>query len=218
MPINLVKGQSEVLSISKLKIGLGWEPNENLSSHPYDLDVSAFLLGEQKKIINDNYLVFYNSDLRVLPDKPLILEHYSPAKYPNREEDYRKKTRPVDPNFSVHGSIDDTDGTESDGGDDETMNIDLTKVDSKIVEIVIAVSIYEHDVRRQNFGQVDDSYISIYNDKTNELLYKYELSEDFSTCTAVEFCSIYRRNNEWKVKATGVGLNDGLQSLVNKYS
>ena len=218
MPINLVKGQTEILSISKLRIGLGWEPNENLSSHPYDLDVSAFLLGANNKISNDNYLVFYNSSLRVLPSNLFKVEQYDSKKYPNREEDYRTQTRPVDPDFSVHGSIDDTDGTESDGGDDETMNIDLTKVSPNIQEIIIAVSIYEYDVRKQNFGQVDDSYISIYNDKTNELLYKYELNEDFSVCSAVEFCSIYRRNNEWKVKATGIGLNDGLQSLVNKYS
>lgn len=218
MPINLVKGQTEILSISKLRIGLGWEPNENLSSHRYDLDVSAFLLGHNGKIPNDNYLVFYNSDLRVLPSNLYGLEPYNPVKYPNREEDYRTKTRPVDPDFSVHGSIDDKDGTESDGGDDETMNIDLTKVNYFIKEIVIAVSIYEYDVRRQNFGQVDDSYVSIYNDLTNELLYKYELNEDFSICSAVEFCSIYRRNNEWKVKATGIGLSDGLQSLVTKFT
>lgn len=218
MPINLVKGQTEILTISKLRIGLGWEPNENLSSYPYDLDVSAFLLGSNKKIPNDSYLVFYNSDLRVLPSNLYKFEPYNSNKYPNREEDYRTQTRPVDPDFSVHGSIDDKDGSESDGGDDETMNIDLTKVDSNIQEIIIAVSIYEYDVRKQNFGQVDGSYISIYNEKTNELLYKYELNEDFSVCSAVEFCSIYRRNNEWKVKATGIGLNDGLQSLVNKYT
>lgn len=219
MALNLVKGQTESISrsIAKLRVGLGWEPNENLSIYEFDLDVSAFLLGDNGKVINENYLVFYNSELRVLPDQLFSFEHYSPSKYPNRENDYRLKTRPVDPDFSVHGSIDDTSGNVSDGGDDENLNIDLDRVSKQVHEIIIVASIYEHEVRRQNFGQVDDSYISIYDEKQNHMLYKYELSEDFSTCTAIEFCRIYRRGTEWKVQATGIGHNNGLNGPISKY-
>lgn len=219
MALNLVKGQTESISaaIKKLRVGLGWEPNEKLSSFDFDLDVSAFLLGENGRVLNDNYLVFYNSELRVHPSKLYQFEYYDPAKYPNREEDYRKGTRPVDPDFSVHGSIDDTSGKVSDGGDDENLNVDLARVSEKVHEIIIVASIYEYDVRRQNFGQVDDSYISIYDELNNNMLYKYELNEDFSTCTSIEFCRIYRRGAEWKVQATGIGHKDGLNNLVAKY-
>ncbi len=219
MALNLVKGQSESISssITKLRVGLGWEPNEQLSNHEFDLDVSAFMLGDNGKVIDENYLVFYNSDLRVLPNQLFQLEPYDAMKYPNRERDYRLKTQPVDPDFSVHGSIDDTSGNVSDGGDDENLFIDLSRVSASVKEIIIVASIYEYDVRKQNFGQVDDSYISIYDELNNSLLYKYELNEDFSICTAIEFCRIYRRGAEWKVQATGVGHQDGLNNLVTKY-
>ena len=219
MALNLVKGQSESISssVSKLRVGLGWEPNESLSNHEFDLDVSAFMLDEKGKLLNDNYLVFYNSELRVLPENIFKIEPYNSTQYPNREKDYRLKTRPVDPDFSVHGSIDDTSGEVSEGGDDENMNIDLNRVSKDIKEIIIVASIYEYDVRNQNFGQVDDSYISIYDENSNTELYKFELNEDYSICTAIELCRIYRRGDDWKVQAIGKGHPDGLNSLVSKY-
>lgn len=42
-------------------VGLGWDPNENASSHSFDLDASAFLVGANGKIISDEYFVFYNN-------------------------------------------------------------------------------------------------------------------------------------------------------------
>jgi tellurium resistance protein TerD len=233
MAIILEKGKSQDLSISKIRIGLGWEPNEDKSDYPYDLDVSAFMLGANHKIPADDYLVFYNSDKRVAPNNLLFLEPQSESKYPPFEEEvnnemkmvssyehWRRKTRPVDPEFSTYGSIDDMDGEVSDGGDDETMNIDLKKVAPQINQIIIAVSIYEFSKRRQNFGQVDDSYISIYNEVANsrEPLYKYELNEDFSNCTAIEFVKIFRVGTQWKVEAIGIGHNGGLQDLLNNYN
>ena len=146
-----------------------------------------------------------------------LFEQYDSSKYPNRELDYRLKTRPVDPDYSVHGSIDDTSGNVSDGGDDENLNIDLNKVSSQVQEIIIVASIYEHEMRKQNFGQVDDSYISIYDEAQDNMLYKYELNEDFSTCTAIEFCRIYRHGTDWKVQATGIGHNNGLNGPISKY-
>lgn len=229
MAIILEKGKSHDLSISKLRIGLGWEPNEDKSDYPYDLDVSAFMLGSNKKIPSDDYLVFYNSEKRVSPKNLMVLEHPSTSKYPSfideegeevsSHENWRRSTRPVDPEFSVYGSIDDMEGEVSDGGDDETMNIDLKKVSSNIDQIIIAVSIYEFSKRRQNFGQVDDSYISIYNEvsNSNEPIYKYELNEDFSSCSAIEFVKIYRIGSQWKVEAIGIGHNGGLQDLINSY-
>ena len=107
----------------------------------------------------------------------------------------------------------------SEGGDDETMNIDLKKVAPHINQIIIAVSIYEFSQRRQNFGQVDDSYISIYNEVSNskEPLYKYELNEDFSSCTAIEFVKIFRIGGQWKIEAMGIGHNGGLQDLLDSH-
>ena len=47
---------------------------------------------------------------------------------------------------------------------------------------------------------------------------KYELDEDFSVETAVEFGRIYKRNGEWKFEAVGVGQRGGLAMYLNKYN
>jgi tellurium resistance protein TerD len=230
MAIILEKGKSQDLSISKIRIGLGWEPNEDKSDYPFDLDVSAFMLAATSKIPNDDYLVFYNSDKRVLPDNLLLLEFPNSSKFPSfidengeevtSHENWRRNTRPVDPEFSVLGSIDDMEGEVSEGGDDETMNIDLKKVAPHINQIVIAVSIYDFSQRRQNFGQVDDSYISVYNEVSNSIdpLYKYELNEDFSSSTAIEFVKIFRTGTQWKIEAIGIGHSGGLQDIISSYN
>ena len=60
---------------------------------------------------------------------------------------------PKSPDGSVESTGDDLTGGNSDGGDDETLNVDLTKVDSQIQEIIFTATIYKAAERRQNFGQ-----------------------------------------------------------------
>ncbi len=103
-------------------------------------------------------------------------------------------------------------------GDDESVNLDLSKIDSAISEIIFVVTIYEADNRRQNFGQVRNSYIRIYNVETQEEITKYELEEDFSRETAIEFGKLYKKDGEWRFQAVGEGYNTGLQSFVEKYA
>lgn len=102
-------------------------------------------------------------------------------------------------------------------GDDEQIKIDLTKIDSAVQEITVVVTIHDADTRRQNFGQVRNSFIRIFNTETNEEILKYELDEDFSIETAVEFGRIYNRNGEWKFEAVGSGQRDGLDKFVSMY-
>ncbi|MNR13073.1 General stress protein 16U [compost metagenome] len=101
-------------------------------------------------------------------------------------------------------------------GDDESIKVDLTKVDAKVSELCIVVTIHEASTRKQNFGQVRNSFVRIIDNNGVEIM-KYELEEDFSIETAVEFGRIYRRNGEWKFEAVGVGMNGGLQDYLNKY-
>lgn len=125
---------------------------------------------------------------------------------------------PKSPDGSVESTGDDLTGGNSDGGDDETLNVDLTKVDSQIQEIIFTATIYKAAERRQNFGQVRNSYIRIYDAKTNTEIARYDLDEDFSIETAVEFGRLYRYNGEWKFEAIGNGSKGGMESLVNKYA
>lgn len=102
-------------------------------------------------------------------------------------------------------------------GDDEQIKIDLTKIDAEVKEITVVVTIHDADARKQNFGQVRNSFIRIFNTDTNEEILKYELDEDFSIETAVEFGRIYNRNGEWKFEAVGSGQREGLEKFVSMY-
>ena len=102
-------------------------------------------------------------------------------------------------------------------GDDEQILVDLSKLPSNINKVAFTVTIHEALERRQNFGQVSNSYIRVLNKDTNEELIKYELGEDFSIETAVVVAEIYRHNGEWKFNALGSGFEGGLAALCKNF-
>lgn len=103
-------------------------------------------------------------------------------------------------------------------GDDEQIKIDLTKINAAVKEICIVVTIHDAEARKQNFGQVRNSFIRIVDDSNNTELVKYELEEDFSIETAVEFGRIYNKDGQWKFEAIGMGQKGGLEDFLNKYN
>ena len=105
----------------------------------------------------------------------------------------------------------------SDGGDDEKLSVDLVHVNPRVQEILFTVTIHKAEERGQNFGQVHNAYIRIYNEENQQEIARYDLNEDFSVETAVEFGRLYRSFGEWKFEALGIGRKGGLQFLVDKY-
>lgn len=103
-------------------------------------------------------------------------------------------------------------------GDDELVEVDLGKVDASVQEIVFVVTIHEATQRRQNFGQVRNAYIRIADSMTEQEITRYELDEDFSTETAIEFGKLYRKDGSWRFQAVGQGYNAGLEKFVQQYS
>ena len=102
-------------------------------------------------------------------------------------------------------------------GDDEQIKIELSKVPESVTKIAFTVTIYEPEQRRQNFGQVNNAFIRIYNELTGEELLRYDLGEDFSIETAVVFGELYKNNGEWKFNAIGSGYQGGLAALCANY-
>ncbi|MEA5083562.1 MAG: TerD family protein [Lachnospiraceae bacterium] len=102
-------------------------------------------------------------------------------------------------------------------GDDEQILIDLTKVPANITKVAFTVTIYDADVRRQNFGQVSNAYIRIVDEATNTELIRYDLGEDFSIETAVVVGELYKHGTEWKFNAIGSGFQGGLAALCRNY-
>jgi tellurium resistance protein TerD len=184
MAINLQKGQKIDIGLTKMSVGLGWNPNEG-TGFDFDLDASAFMINGDRLIPAEQYFVFYgNTD---------------------------------SPDGALHHTGDDPTGGNSAEGDDETIEIDLSKVEHSINEILFVVTIHDAIQRKQNYGQVRDSYIRIVDDSNGQEVAKYELGEDFSIETAVEFGRLYRRDGKWKFEASGIGYKEDLSFFLAKY-
>ena len=184
MAISLQKGQKIDIGLSRISVGLGWNPNEG-SGHDFDLDASAFMINAARKIPAEEYFVFYgNTD---------------------------------SPDQGLHHTGDDPTGGNSAEGDDEVIEVDLSKVGDSIHEILFVVTIHEASLRKQNFGQVRSSYIRIVDQGNGSEIAKYELGEDFSIETGVEFGRLYRRDNKWRFEASGIGYKEELAFFLGKY-
>ncbi len=119
------------------------------------------------------------------------------------------------PNRSVEHKGDNRTGAGD--GDDETVYISLDSVENNVKEILFVATIHDGEIRKQNFGQIKNAYIRIYNLSTGEEIAKYELDEDFSYETGIEFGRLYKKSNEWRFMATGQGYESGLQGFVDRY-
>ncbi len=102
-------------------------------------------------------------------------------------------------------------------GDDEQIKVELSKVPGNITKIAFTVTIYKPEERRQNFGQISNAFIRIYNEETGEEMLRYDLGEDFSIETAAVFGELYKNGSEWKFNAIGSGYQGGLAALCANY-
>ena len=183
MAINLQKGQRINIGLSKISVGLGWNPNEG-TGHDFDLDASAIMIDSSRLIPAEEFFIFYgNTD---------------------------------SPDSALHHSGDDPTGGNSAGGDDESITVDLALVDPRVTEILFVVTIHDAVVRKQNYGQVRDSYIRVVDDSTGNEIAKYELGEDFSIETGIEFGRLYKKDGNWKFEASGIGYREDLAFFLSK--
>lgn len=102
-------------------------------------------------------------------------------------------------------------------GDDEQIKINLALVPENITKIAFAVTIYEAETRRQNFGQVNNAFIRIYDENNGQEILRYDLGEDFSIETAAIFGELYKHGGEWKFNAIGSGYQGGLAAICASY-
>ena len=82
-------------------------------------------------------------------------------------------------------------------GDDETISVDLAKVNPAIQEMIFVVTIHEGQEKQQNFSKIKNAFIRLYNQETKSELARYELKEVFSQETALEFGRLYK-NGDFK--------------------
>lgn len=135
-------------------------------------------------------------------------------------------TCPTEKEFVFYGNLEHPSGsvkhmgdnlTGEGEGDDEQIEVDLSKVPANIEKIAFTVTIYDAEGRRQNFGQVSNAFIRIVDEDTNSELIRFDLGEDFSIETAVVVGELYKHNGEWKFNAIGSGFQGGLAALCGHY-
>jgi tellurium resistance protein TerD len=119
---------------------------------------------------------------------------------------------------SLCGSVEHTgDNQTGEGdGDDEAIKVMLDSVPPEITRLVVAVTIHDADLRKQNFGMVEDAYIRVVNLDSKAEIVRFDLSEDYSTQTAMVFAELYRHQGEWKFKAVGQGYAGGLEAVAKQ--
>lgn len=213
---NLKKGERFSLTkaapgLNIVRIGMGWDPNEEPGGPDFDLDVSAFAIDSRFKIPSDSYFVFYGQ-----------------VGMGNKIEDGVEKGlfRPITKDNAILGAIDDPDGRRSEGDDDEDMLIDLTKVDQQVEQIIICATIckFPNDRKQDkrtaslNFGQVNDCYVRIVNEANDEEILRFNLNDKFTYEDAIEFGRLYRLDNTWEFEAMGRSHTGSLQTLVEMYT
>lgn len=186
MGVTLSKGQKVDLTkshpgLQNVVVGLGWNISQQGSN--FDLDASAFLLGQTGTVNSDQDFVFYNN--------------------------------PSGGNGSIIYSGDNRTGAGA--HDDEQIRIDLNRVPSHIHRVAFTITIHDAQMKGQNFGQITDSYVRIFNEQTNEELLRFNLGRDFTVETAIVAAELYRHNGEWKFNAIASGFQGGLAALCRNF-
>ena len=227
---NLAKDNGEELS--HIKAYLHW-----VAGPHSDLDASAFLLGKDGTVINHDGFVYYNATNRAaLPDDDSKGEDYYFTHLYNAEstpfdrekfgtkKNWKDSTRPMSADGSVLGSFDNKGDEEDESGEwleaDETLNINLDKVDPKVYEIVVCITIHpDPEYPDISFKDIREPYVEIIDDDTDEVLCRYEMNDAFKSETAAEVGKLFVNDDgEWKFRAIGKGYDGGLQTLVDIYT
>ena len=92
-------------------------------------------------------------------------------------------------------------------GDDEVIIITFDELPKDIQKIAFTVTIDKAKERGQNFGQVDNAFVRIFDPESFTELFRYDLGKDFSTETGVIVGDVYNTNGEWKFVPIGKGFN-----------
>ena len=165
MTIDLKKGakielkKQDGTQLTKIFMGLGWDPAEGRSS--IDLDASCVMFEGQT--VKDT--IWY----RQLESRDRSVRH-------------------TGDNLTGHGD-----------GDDEVINVDLTKVPANITSLVFTINSFTG----QNFNQVKNCFARLVDSTTKVEFCRFNLAEKGSH-TASVMVKVYRYQGAWKIAALGL--------------
>jgi tellurium resistance protein TerD len=102
-------------------------------------------------------------------------------------------------------------------GDDESINICLSKISNDIQHVLLAISIHNSS-DGFNFGNVRNASVRLYNLDSNETICEYKLTEDHPDADSIIIGSFDRNGSDWKFEAMVHSFNGGLSACLEFYS
>jgi stress response protein SCP2 len=102
-------------------------------------------------------------------------------------------------------------------GDDEVIDIVLSKVSPEVLQIIVVITI--HNIEDGfHFGNVLNSSVRVYNQAKGSCLCEYQLNESYVGCDSLIIGRFFRSGSEWEFEAIGQAFEGGLQATVELYS
>ncbi len=98
--------------------------------------------------------------------------------------------------------------------DNDSIEIDLSRIPRHVEKISLTATIYDADKRRQNFSMIHSAVLKIFGASSEIATFPLE---DFTVETAIVLGEVYRYKNAWKFNATGAGFSGGLAALCNDF-
>ncbi|TGX96450.1 TerD family protein [Hominisplanchenecus murintestinalis] len=190
MAINLQKGQGVTLdnSMQLALVGLGWDTNRYDGGSDFDLDASAFLLGENGKLNRDEDFIFYNN----LNSRNDAVVH-------------------TGDNLTGDGDGDD----EVIFVDFSKIPSDVKKI--AIVVTIHDAEARRQNFGQVSNAYIRIAKRSDEFDEVGEPVLKFDLEEEFSIETALVVAEIYQKDGEWKFNAVAAGYQGGLEAIIRSF-
>ncbi len=193
MAVNLVKKGDKVnlsKGISLALVGLGWDLNKYDGGMDFDLDVSAFMLGDNDKVRTDDDFIFYGN-LKALDGS---IRHTGDDRIGGGEKDVDNEVLIFD--FQKIPK----------------------KVKKIVVTVTIYDALARgQNFGQVSDAYVRIARMADANDMTGDEFLRYNLVEQFSIETAMIACAFERIGNDWRFNAIGAAQRGGLADFCRKY-
>ena len=98
--------------------------------------------------------------------------------------------------------------------DDDSVEIDLSRLPRHVEKISLTATIYDAEKRRQNFSMIRGAVLKIFGTRGEIATFPLE---NFTVETAIVLGEIYRYKGAWKFNATGAGFSGGLAALCKNF-
>lgn len=223
MPISLKKNSGIKLTkdgnegLKQIKLGLGWDESKGYIEVEREVkETTGGFLGFGSKTITKTIV-----DRKGIGDIDLdaTILAFKDGRF-IKECSYRNKTVSYNGQTLIKHSGDDTTGGSNKKGDDETINVFLSKIGDYADTLYLVLNIYGAKGRGQTLDMVQNAYVKVYGESNEELAY-FNLSENYKDKTGSIVGKAIVSNGEWEFIALGDGVDvrdiDELIRISNGY-